>query len=122
MPPSTKIVRSGVRCAASRSESARVARTHNPRRYASAARSPSTLTDPNLALDPAHGHRMAIPRRGMGVDGDLGDLTVRRRIGALHFECGTARFDLECRGQLGRDQHRGDLLVHLDDAPPEEAL
>src|SRR6478609_11673235 len=98
MSPSTRTVRSGVRCAASRRESASVVRTHNPRRYPSAARSSSTLTDPNLALDPAHGHGMAIPRRRVRVDGDLGDLAVRCRVRALHFKCGTAGFDVE---QLG---------------------
>src|SRR3954453_693426 len=51
MSPSTKTVRSGVRRAASRSASARVERTHSPRRYASAARAPSILTNPNLSLD-----------------------------------------------------------------------
>src|SRR6185312_3597244 len=43
MSPSTRTVRSGVRCAASRRASASVVRTHNPRRYASAARFSSTL-------------------------------------------------------------------------------
>src|SRR3954454_19532849 len=122
MSPSTKTVRSGVRRAASRSASARVERTHSPRRYASAARVPSTLTNPNLSLDSAHGHGMAIPRRGMRVDGDLGDLTLRCRVRALHFECGTTRFDFEERGQLRRNHYRSDFLVHLDDAHPEKVL
>src|SRR5215813_12552682 len=117
MSPSTNTVRFGVLRAESRRASASVERTQSPRRYASAARAVSiaeTLTDPNLALDPAHGHRMAIPCRRVRVDGDLGDLTVRRRVRALHFECGTARFDLEERGQVGRHHHGGDLLMHLD--------
>src|SRR6478672_1390278 len=122
MSPSTRSARSGVRCAASRRESASVVRTHNPRRYASAARFSSTLTDPNLALDPAHGHGIAIPRRGMRIDRDLGDLTVRRRVCALHFECGTARFDLEQVGQFTGRGDRRDLLVHLDNAHPEKVL
>src|SRR6476660_9907639 len=122
MSPSTRTVRSGVRCAASRRASASVVRTHNPRRYASAARFSSTLTRLNLAFDSAHGHGVAIPRRGMRIYRDLGDLTVRRCVRALHFECGTARFDLEQGGQLTGRGDRRDLLVHLDDAYPEKVL
>src|SRR4051794_14251775 len=122
MSPSTRTVRCGVRRAASRSVSASVARTHRPLRYALAARTSSTLTDPNLTLDPAHGHGMAIPRRRMGVDGDLGDLPVGCRVRALHFECGTARFDVEKRGHLRCDHYSRDFLAHLDDAHPEEVL
>src|SRR5690242_2106585 len=112
--PSITTVRFGVLRAASRRASASVERTQSPRRYASAARAVSmveTLTGPNLALDPAHGHRMAIPRRRVGIDGDLCDLAVRRGVGALHFECGTACFDLEERREFGRHHHGRDLLV-----------
>src|SRR2546427_5723804 len=125
MSPSTTTVRSGLRRAASRSASASVARTHSPLRYAAAARTVSlaeTLTVPNLTLDPAHGHGMAIPRRRMRVDGDLGDLPVRRRVRALHFECGTARFDVEQRGHFRSDHYCRDFLAHFDDAHPEEVL
>src|SRR5204863_3454323 len=83
MSPSTRTVRPGLSRAASRRESASVDRTHRPRRYASVARFSSTLTDPNLALDPAHGHRMAIPRRRMRIDRDLGDLAVGGGVSAL---------------------------------------
>src|SRR5690349_22636039 len=50
------------------------------------------------------------------------DLAVRRGVGALHFECGTACFDLEERREFGRHHHGRDLLVHLDDAHPEQIL
>src|SRR5262245_58485635 len=120
--PSTTTVCSGVRRAASGNESARVECTHSPRRYASAARCPSTLTDLNLASDPAHGHRMAIPRGRMRVDGDLGYLTIRCRVGALHFECWTACFDFEQVGQFLGGGNRRDFLVHRNDAHSEEIL
>ena len=39
-----------------------------------------------LALDSPHRHRVTEAGRGMGVDRDLGDLSVGCRVGALHLQ------------------------------------
>ena len=58
----------------------------------------------------------------MGVHRDLRNLTVRCLVCALHLQRGRSRLGLQAIGEGGGDQHRGDLLVHLDDAHAEQVL
>ncbi len=122
MSPSTSTVRCGVvrgGVAQRVGECRRAPTVRAGRRRLRAARRPAPS---DLTLDPAHGHGMPVPRRGMRVDRDLGDLAVRRLVGALHLQRGGARFDLQRVRQFRSDRHRGDLLMHLDDADPEQVL
>src|SRR5262252_5785754 len=58
----------------------------------------------------------------MGIDRHLCDLPRSELIGALHFERGGSRLDLEAACQRRRNQSCSDLLMDLDDALAEQVL
>src|SRR6478735_11127747 len=58
----------------------------------------------------------------MGVDRDLCDLARSELVGALDLERCRAGLDLEAASKRWRDQRRGDLLMHFDDALAEQVL
>src|ERR1700741_4020171 len=123
---STNTVRCGEVSAAASSEPASVVCTHSPRRYASAARAmfwwARAITAIGLIIHAAHGHRVSKARRQMRVDRHLCDLAIRGLVGALHLQRCRPRLNSQAVGQFGREQYRGDLLVQLGDAHPEQIL
>src|SRR2546425_1233976 len=74
------------------------------------------------ALHASHRHRMAKSSSRMCIDRDLCDLSVRKLVGALHFEGGGSGLDLESTCQGRRNQCRSDFLMDLDDALAEKVF
>ena len=96
---------------------ARRRRPREPHSFCRGARS-----RPDVSLHPPHRHRMPKTGRRMSVDRDLCDLPIRCLVRPLHLQCRGSRFGLEMVSKLGRDHHRGDLLLHFDDAHAEQIL
>jgi hypothetical protein len=58
----------------------------------------------------------------MGVDRDLGDLPVRRRVGASHLQRWGPGLDVEATFQRRWNEYCGDFLMNLNDTQAEQVF